>query len=180
MAGLNGVEEKARLLHPGNLRSSFLLCLPSLITSTRLFITYNLVLVLSGGGWGVPSYALACLTDLFDGKVARLLHSETGFGAAFDASADFLLIFSTSAILALRGLVSPWFLCLISYSFASFILSERKPVVDPLGKHIGTVLFIALGAILVYPIQFVATWSTIVASGYIVASMALRYNKGGF
>ncbi|HIH88444.1 TPA: CDP-alcohol phosphatidyltransferase family protein [Candidatus Bathyarchaeota archaeon] len=179
MAGLTSVVEKTRLLHLGQLRGGFLLCLPSLITSTRLFITYNLVLVLSGGGWGVPIYALACLTDLFDGKVARLLHSETGFGAVFDASADFLLIFSTSAILSLRGLVSPWFLCLISYSFASFILSERKPVADPLGKHIGTVLFVAIGVVLVYPIQFVATWSTIVASSYIGASMALRYNKGG-
>lgn len=179
MAGYNGVGGMARLLHLTQIRSGFIRCLPSLITSARLFVTYNLMLVLSGGGWGVPSYALACLTDLFDGKVARLLHSETRFGALFDASADFLLVFSTSFILALRGLVSPWFLCLITYCFASFLFIRRKPIADPLGKHIGTVLFIALGVVLIYPVEFVAAWSTLIASCYIVASMVLRYAVSG-
>ena len=154
-----------------NIRESLFLLLPSFLTSTRLFITCILCIQLIAGGWGFPLFSLACLTDIFDGWVARRFRSETSLGSLFDAFADFTLVLTTSAFLVWRQLISPWFLGLIVLAFIRFILTRPRPGCDPLGKHIGTVLFISLGLILVSPVPSLSAWSTAIASCYMVVSM---------
>jgi phosphatidylserine synthase len=146
---------------------------PSLLTSTRIVITSVLFTTLVEGGWGFPVFALACLTDVFDGALARWLNTESKFGGLFDASADFLLVFSTSVFLIWNGIVSIWFLFLMVVTFARYIFGKDASGCEPLGKHIGTVIFVALGTVLVFPVLFVASWATFIASCYIVASMML-------
>ena len=172
MSGTKTVED-TRPFSVTYTREGLLLLLPSALTLTRLFITYILCIQLITGRWGFPLFSLACLTDVLDGWAARRFRSETGLGSLFDASADFVLVSSTSAFLIWRNLTSPLFLGLIVLAFMRFILVKPGRGCDPLGKHIGTALFISLGMILMYPAPFLATWSTFVASSYVVVSMIL-------
>lgn len=160
-----------------DVREGLFLLLPSLLTLTRLFITYVLCTHLIAGGWGFPLFSLACLTDVFDGWVARQFHSETSFGSLFDVFADFILVVSTSVFLIWRHLISLWFLGLIVFAFVRFIIAKPRPECDPLGKHIGTVLFVSLGLILALPVPFLSAWSTAIASCYLIASMVLSTAK---
>ena len=125
------------------------------------------------GGWGFPVFAFACLTDVFDGALARWLNAESKFGGIIDASADFLLVFSTSVFLVWIGCMSIWFLSLMVVAFARYVFGKDTSGRDPLGKHIGTVIFVALGTVLIFPVLFVASWATIIASFYNVASLVL-------
>jgi phosphatidylglycerophosphate synthase len=147
---------------------------PALLTSVRVVLASVLFTILVEGGRGFPFFALACLTDVFDGALARWLNAESKFGGLLDASADFLLVFSTSAFLVWKGIVSIWFLSLMVVAFARYVFGKDALGPDPLGKHIGTVIFVALGTVLVFPVLFVASWATVVASCYIVVSMMLR------
>jgi hypothetical protein len=146
---------------------------PSFLTSSRVVLTSALFTILVEGGQGFPLFALACLTDVLDGALARWLHAESKLGGVLDAYADFFLVFSTSTFLVWNGLAPFWFLCLITAAFIRFVFLKEASRSDPLGKHIGTVLFVALGVVLQFPVLFVATWAIAIASCYVVASMIL-------
>jgi phosphatidylglycerophosphate synthase len=157
---------------------SFAANVPSLLTSVRLLATSVLVITLIEGGWGLPVFVIACVTDVLDGALARRLHAESEAGGIFDASVDFTLVFSSYLYLSWIGMVSVWFLSLIALSFLKFILSRGVSTYDPLGKYIGTILFVSLGTFFVFPTQFTANWVTSVASCYVLASMmAARASK---
>ncbi len=95
-------------------------------------------------------------------------------GTLFDAGTDFLLVFGVSATLYLHGTLSVWFLALILIAFAQFAMRPQVES-DPLGRHIGTVLFVALGIVLIVQNSLVTLCVSIVASAYIVASLSLRW-----
>lgn len=148
---------------------------PSLLTGAR-FVAVPLLL--SGGvwaAWRLPIFIVACATDLLDGVAARRLGSETRLGSMLDAFADFLLVATVSSTLALEGLLSPLFVVLIVLAFTQFAVARPRAGSDPLGKHIGTILFVALGVTLAEPVEWVALWSSSIASGYILASVAARW-----
>jgi len=115
------------------------------------------------------------LSDVLDGALARRLDSITRMGSILDPCADFMLLFGLSLHLFSEGLVSPLFVALLAASFLQFIAWRPKPGADPLGKHIGTVLFVSLGGAVVYPAPWVVGWSTLLAAGYIVASLSARW-----
>ena len=50
---------------------------------------------------------VGAVTDYLDGKLARALHQESAFGAAFDPAIDRLYIVSTIVAMALKGYL-PW------------------------------------------------------------------------
>ena len=158
-----------------NIKHELIFSMPSFLTSTRVVLTSVLFTTLVEGGWGFPVFALACLTDVLDGSLARWLNAESKFGGLLDASADFYLVLSTSIYLVWNGLVPFWFLCLIVAAFVRFVFFNGASRFDPLGKHIGTVLFVALGTVLVYHTPFVASWAIAVASCYVLTSMILYF-----
>lgn len=157
-------------------RAGLALIIPNLLTSIRAIATSILFITLVEGGGGFPIYALACLTDVLDGFLARRLRVESEVGGMLDASVDFVLISSTSLYLVLDGLVSAWFLLLIVFAFTKFLVFRGKPVCDPFGKHIGTVLFVSLGTVLLFRAPFVANWAISIASCYVL--MANTINIG--
>jgi CDP-diacylglycerol--glycerol-3-phosphate 3-phosphatidyltransferase len=159
-------------------RSSWLLPLswfavlpPFLLTGLRFMAALLLVMNNAGVAWRLPIFFFACLTDLLDGAVARLLSSETRVGALMDASADFALVVTVSLILTREGLLSTLFVYLIVFSFAQFVVAKPRVGSDRLGKHIGTVLFVALFVALAMPVGWVVWWCSLMASGYILASL---------
>jgi phosphatidylglycerophosphate synthase len=155
--------------------SWFTILPPSLITGIRFTTALSLLISDAGAAWRLPIFFVACTTDLLDGMVARLLNSETSVGARFDAFADFALVVAASSILTREGLLSPFFVYLIVFTFAQFLAAKPRVGSDPLGKHIGTILFIALFIVLAIPVGWIALWSSLVASGYILAYLAARW-----
>jgi phosphatidylglycerophosphate synthase len=148
---------------------------PSLLTGARLALTPLFLLLPADDGSRLPLFLLACATDLLDGVLARRLSSSTRIGSLIDAFADFALVSVVSSILAWEGLLSPLFVALIIVAFAQFALTEPRHRSDPLGKHIGTVLFFSLGITLAHPSLWVAGVSSLASSAYIFASLALRW-----
>ncbi len=149
--------------------------LPSLLTAARLAAV---PLFLADGRWEewrFPVFAAACVTDLLDGFAARRLGSETRLGSTLDALVDFLLVAAVSYSLVLDGLLSPLFVALIVFAFAQFAVGGSRPGSDQLGKHIGTILFLALGVTLAEPATWVAQWSSLMAAGYMLVSVTVRW-----
>lgn len=147
---------------------------PSLLTGAR-FAAAPILLVGGASAWRLPIFAFAFATDLLDGIVARRFSSVTSLGSKLDAFADFLLVAAVSYALMGEGLFSPLFVALMVFAFAQFVAAKPRASSDPLGKHIGTVLFVALGVVLAEPVRWVALWSSLTASVYIVASIAARW-----
>ena len=58
-------------------------------------------------------FAIACLTDLFDGKIARKYNLVTNFGKFMDPLADKLLVCSAMICMIPSGKLSAWFVIVI-------------------------------------------------------------------
>jgi phosphatidylglycerophosphate synthase len=115
-------------------------------------------------------------TDLIDGYVARKLHVASKAGAYFDAAVDFIFISGIFTAFTLSGYYPVWILALIAASFAQFIISSRftTKLYDPLGKYIGSVLYIAIGLTLLSPTPLVFTIVEVGFSTFAITSFVTR------
>jgi CDP-diacylglycerol--glycerol-3-phosphate 3-phosphatidyltransferase len=113
------------------------------------------------------TFALAACTDLLDGYIARKLKITSKFGAYYDAATDFTLITAIFAAFTLNGYYTFWMLAFIGASFAQFVLSSlyTKKLYDPLGKYLGSALYLAIALTLAFPSAAVFT---LVEVGFIV------------
>jgi CDP-diacylglycerol--glycerol-3-phosphate 3-phosphatidyltransferase/cardiolipin synthase len=149
--------------------------LPSALSLTRiLLMPVYLSLLRSASPLALPLYLAACATDLLDGKAARLLGSSSADGAALDASADFLLLAAGFTHYASTGLVSPLLLGLMTLSFTQYMYTMGLPVVDTLGKHVGTVLYALLGALTLAPSTQAGAAASAIGAAYTAASLIHR------
>lgn len=89
--------------------------IPNLLTLFRILLIplfgyyfligeYQLALIL---------FAIAGLTDLLDGALARWMKAKTALGAILDPAADKLLMLVAFIVLALRGVVPSWLTLLV-------------------------------------------------------------------
>jgi phosphatidylglycerophosphate synthase len=99
-------------------------------------------------------FGFAAITDLFDGYVARKLGVASKSGAYFDAVTDFILVFGIFSAFALNGYYPVWLLLLIAASFTQFAVTGYfgKRLYDPLGRYIGSVLYIGITLTLLFPV----------------------------
>ena len=76
------------------------------LTLTRVLLVPAFVILIVYGyhGWALITFAVAGLTDLFDGLLARTLSRRTDLGAWLDPMADKLLIVATFVVLTVPGL----------------------------------------------------------------------------
>lgn len=89
--------------------------LPNLLTASRLilapFVAWRLYLGdVEGAFW---LFAVAALTDLLDGTLARLLNQRSVLGAWLDPIADKVMLLTTLSMLAVIGLLPLWLLGLV-------------------------------------------------------------------
>ncbi len=84
------------------------------ITILRLlFIPLFAGLVLAGeNGWALMMLALAILSDVADGVVARRFHQETSLGVALDPIADKILLVTSFLLLSSQRIL-PWWLTIL-------------------------------------------------------------------
>jgi phosphatidylglycerophosphate synthase len=94
--------------------------------------------------------AAAMLSDVVDGPLARRLGVASRTGAYFDVGADFAVIVAGFAAFVSIDVYPLWPLGLITLAFALFLSSSRlgPTIYDPVGRHIGGILFVAIGAVL--------------------------------
>jgi CDP-diacylglycerol---glycerol-3-phosphate 3-phosphatidyltransferase len=121
-------------------------------------------------------FGFAQITDLVDGWVARKLKTQSRAGAYFDAVTDFTLITGIFAAFIMSGYYPVWIMVLIVASFAQFIVSSlfSKKLYDPLGKYIGSVLYIAIGLTLLSPTPVVFTVVAVGFSLFVLTSFVSR------
>ncbi|HSQ49167.1 MAG TPA: CDP-alcohol phosphatidyltransferase family protein [Candidatus Deferrimicrobiaceae bacterium] len=121
-------------------------------------------------------FTVAAVTDLFDGYFARKLGAASKFGAYFDAAVDFILVSGIFASFTINSYYPAWVLVLIAASFTQFLVSSlyTKKLYDPLGKYIGSILYIAIALTLLSPATLTFTFVQIGFSLFAITSFATR------
>jgi phosphatidylglycerophosphate synthase len=159
--------------------------IPSGISSLRLAALPLFLYFFSIGNTSICIlvFGLTQLSDLIDGYAARKLRVASKAGAYFDAITDFVLITGIFVAFTLNNYYPAWMLLFIMGSFAQFILTSRysKKLYDPLGKYIGSVLYIAIGLTLLSPTPITLTivevgfpiWAT---ASFITRTLSLTTN----
>ncbi|MDI6643694.1 MAG: CDP-alcohol phosphatidyltransferase family protein [Methanobacteriaceae archaeon] len=118
--------------------------IPSAITSIR-FIAAPIFFYFFWNYDLVSSFIvliIALSSDIIDGYLARALDETSNQGAYLDVAADFFLIITCFSGFSIRGWYPPLILLLITVLFILFIATSKqeKPVYDPLGKYLGSIL----------------------------------------
>jgi len=121
-------------------------------------------------------FLLLLCTDLVDGHLARKLGSSSRFGAYFDATADFIVVFSLLAVLGSKGFLPDWILIVVTLFFAQFVVTSFGwgPLYDPIGKYYGSLLYGAIGLRFIISGEFFYDVATMVIAGYAVVSISVR------
>ncbi len=133
--------------------------LPTLISSLRI-VAVPLFLYLYDLG-DVDAYlgllTFCAATDYIDGYFARKLDAVTCFGTYFDSAADFCLMFSIFTFFSVIGVYPFWLPLLIAIAFLQFLATSRifKKLYDPVGKYLGSALYIGVVLTLLVPLQVI-------------------------
>jgi cardiolipin synthase len=144
-----------------------LINLPNILTFSRIIaipVLIGLLLFVSDplGSWlALSAYSYACITDFFDGYVARAWHLQSAFGRFLDPIADKLLIASVLLVLVdidrisgLTVLPAAVILCreILVSGLREFLAEVRVSVpVTTLAKSKTAIQMLALGFLLVGP-----------------------------
>lgn len=101
----------------------FTLNVPNALTVLRILLVPVLVVALldetSTGWWAAGVFALASLTDMIDGYIARSRRQITTFGKLMDPVADKLLIIAALVVLVSQSRIPAWIaMVIIAREFA--------------------------------------------------------------
>jgi phosphatidylglycerophosphate synthase len=132
-----------------------LTCLRLVLTPVFIFLLESGTQVLQPGAVAaaVITFALICLSDYFDGPLARYLGRDSDLGKVFDNLADITFLLVTLAYLVYRGAVLPWIplmiaLAFLQYTVDSWFLSRSRTVVlisNPIGHWAGILNYTLVG-----------------------------------
>jgi phosphatidylglycerophosphate synthase len=120
--------------------------------------------------------AFCAATDFLDGYLARKLKATSRFGAYYDATTDFILMFGVFAFFYSIGDYPIWLLLLIAVAFIQFIATSlySKKVYDPVGRYIGSALYIGVVLTLLWPTQTVFAFVQYAFVGFFLVSILSR------
>ena len=84
--------------------------LPNLFTSASLFCGFYAIIAAIQGRYETAAIAIlfSCLLDGLDGKIARLTHTTSQFGAEFDSLADLVAFGIAPAVLVFQWALEPF------------------------------------------------------------------------
>lgn len=140
--------------------------LPNKLTILRVAMI-PLCLIFALLGWHVAAaavFALAALTDLLDGYIARKYNLVTNFGKFADPVADKILVLSVMIVLLHQGLYPWWAVCVVAIRELAVdglrMVAIEQGLVIPAGKlgklKTNAQIFSVLSALLMMP-----TWLTL-------------------
>ena len=134
-----------------------LIIVPTVISSLRIAVLPLFLYLFNQGNiiLCLILFACAAATDLLDGYSARRLKVTSRFGSYYDATIDFVLVIGIYTFFAAKAIYPIWLLVLIAASFAQFIATSRyaKKLYDPIGRYVGSALYIGIVLTLVFPAQ---------------------------
>ena len=133
--------------------------------------------------WAALVYALAFVTDIADGYIARRFNMITNQGRIQDPKADKLMTFTVIICVALDGAIPMWavgvFFCKEALmALGGLLMYHRVKDVNPAnwwGKASTGVFFVVLAALVLFPIP--RPWSTAMISFALCLTVAalIRY-----
>jgi CDP-diacylglycerol--glycerol-3-phosphate 3-phosphatidyltransferase len=87
--------------------------LPNVLTVARLFLTAGFIFCLTHPGFAAMLLAVllfmtACLSDYYDGYLAKKFNSESNFGKIMDPIADKFLVLAAFFIFERMRIIAPW------------------------------------------------------------------------
>lgn len=174
----------------------FVLNVPNVLTIIRIVLIPVFIALYSGGQY-IPAfavYALASLTDLADGYLARRLNQITSFGKLMDPLADKLMQLSMIICLAATGYLPWWALAvllakeLLMVAGSALLLKKRDVVVmaNWAGKAATVLLVVGIAAIfpwhaveILRRIGYVLFYAGLCVSLYAMVNYAMIYVKNG-
>jgi len=136
--------------------------LPNMLTISRFFLAVVLIILLEKGTsvaniWAAIVFAVASLTDFYDGYLAKKKGLVSNFGKIMDPIADKVLLLSTFGVLAHIGMIAWWMFIVIAIReiivTISRLFAMRKGQVlaaERSGKIKTVVQIVAVSAILLY------------------------------
>jgi phosphatidylglycerophosphate synthase len=155
-----------------------LIIIPAIISSWRIAVLPLFFYLFNTGN--ITSclilLAFSAATDFFDGYLARKLKVTSRFGAYYDAVTDFILMIGIFAIFSANGYYPIWLLLLITASFIQFLASSlyAKKLYDPVGRYIGSALYIGIVLTLIFPTQATFSFVEFAFVGFFLISLASR------
>ena len=101
----------------------------NLLTAIRLALTVPVTLEFAYNGlltgWVLLLLImLACVTDFFDGKVARATNTASAKGQLFDHTTDFIFVTLGLTGCAISGLINPYLPALILIAFSQYVIDS--------------------------------------------------------
>ena len=133
--------------------------IPNAITLSRPVFTFLFCMYIMQGALyrALAVFAVICLSDYLDGKIARALGTSTRLGASLDIGADLIYVLSSLLVLNIRGLAPVWFTVITVLKFLEFTVTSamlRKHcqckgfwVFDIVGRYCGMLLFLSPGVL---------------------------------
>ena len=115
--------------------------LPNKLTMLRILaVPAFVILMMAGPGarlWAFIVFALASLTDMLDGRIARSRNLVTDFGKIMDPLADKILVLAAMVCLCELGEIPGWTIIIVL--FREFLISGMRIVAaaDTVGSELG-------------------------------------------
>lgn len=121
-------------------------------------------------------FAFAVATDWLDGYLARKLKVTTKTGAYYDAATDFALVFGIYSLFTFKGFYPVWLLIIIATAFIQFVATSpfATKIYDPVGRYIGSALYIGIVLTLVFPMQTIFLFVQYAFVVFFAVSLASR------
>ena len=134
-----------------------LILVPAAVSSLRIAALPIFILLYNMGNVVLCLVLLVvcAASDFFDGYAASKLGVATRFGAYFDASTDFALTGGIFSFFCIQGFYPFWLPILIAAAFAQFLVTSfiARKLYDPVGRYLGSALYIGIVLTLLWPIQ---------------------------
>lgn len=122
------------------------------LTALRLFSVAPAIWAISTDRWEIAAalFALAVITDLADGPLARRYNHASPLGGLFDHGTDALFVSATLAALAWAGFINPWLPLLVALAFIQYMFDSRALAglalrTSLLGRNNGIAYFVMVG-----------------------------------
>jgi CDP-diacylglycerol---glycerol-3-phosphate 3-phosphatidyltransferase len=151
---------------------------PALISSLRIVaLPFFYYCYLTQNTVGCLLLLVFCVaTDHFDGFLARKLAVTSNFGGYFDATTDFIFTAGIFTLFTINGFYPIWLPLLIALSFTQFIVTSQfsKKLYDPIGRYIGSALYIGIALTLLLPVQVVFDFVQYAFVVFFLVSLASR------
>lgn len=109
--------------------------IPNLLTAARLLAAPYILYLLWTGEYrtAIVWFAIASVTDVLDGFLARRFQADSRLGALLDPIADKLLLSGSFLTLGLKGIIPLWLMILVLgrdlmiLGFAAIALARKNP-----------------------------------------------------